>query len=77
MSKMRIIGIYLFVIVGFALTISNLISISRKDKESTTYTRVSNCILSIAPGKRTQKDVENCYRSVQEDAGVTLKRYDH
>lgn len=48
----------------------------RSNRITSAYSRVNNCVLSIAPANRTQDDVEDCHKAVQEDTGITLKRYD-
>lgn len=52
----------------------SIVQTTRSNKVTSAYSRVNNCVLSIA--NLTQKDVENCHKAVQEDTGITLKRYD-
>lgn len=40
------------------------------------YTRVSNCILAKNAIGRTQAEIEDCYKQVEQDTGITLKRFD-
>lgn len=45
-------------------------------KQNNAYIRVINCIVSYPATSRTQSDVEQCYRTVENDLGIKLQRYD-
>ena len=71
-------------IVLMFFTISSLFAINSHDhesneeiKENNGYVRVINCIVSYPPMSREQENIENCYRTVENDLGIKLQRYDN
>lgn len=45
-------------------------------KETSAYTRVSNCILGKSGTPFTQEDIELCYVQVEKNTGIQLERFD-
>lgn len=76
LSKYNIVVPYVLIVLGFLLIYTTLLSSRSRSKQTNAYIRVTACIISKNANQRTQKDIEACYRVVQQDTGVTLPRYD-
>jgi len=67
-----VIASVLFVVLMFQVVRTNLAV-----KETSAYTRVSNCIVAkSASMKFTQDEIERCYIQVEKDTHVHLERFD-
>ena len=70
-----------FIALFFALASAVLVivitrSIQHETQEAGTYSRFTTCALSIPATARTQDEIELCWKRVQDDSGITVKRYD-
>jgi hypothetical protein len=45
-------------------------------RENNAYIRGVACILSINAAGRSQNDIERCWRAVQKETGIPVRRYD-
>lgn len=67
------------VIITGAITVVFFIvsSTENTSKETNSYIRITNCILSIPATTRTQEDIARCYDFVESEQGGDLVRFDH
>lgn len=71
---------WLIVVAAILLvvTIARIDNTSEAVKETSAYTRVSNCIVAKSaylPIK--ERDIETCYVQVEQDTDIPLKRFDN
>lgn len=67
---------FMLIVIGFGAIYARLLASTSRGIESVARNRVNNCILSKNANTRTQSDIESCYKVVERDLGVHLKRYD-
>ena len=67
---------YLLVSLGFILVFVFIQMNSQRTLENQTYGRFLACALSVPADERNQARIELCWDRVQEDTGVTVRRYD-
>ncbi len=63
-------------IAGVLLILTIVLSTKQATSENNGYIRVINCVISIPATLRTQEDIERCYKTVENDLGIKLQRYD-
>lgn len=69
-------GILTLVVVMFVSIYQTQLSNRQVGRENQTFARFTACVLSIPPFNRTQDRIDQCWTAVQQDTGVTVKRYD-
>ncbi len=70
------IALPVIAIAGIMLITAFVVSTKNTGEQNNAYIRVINCIVSYPATSRTQDDVEQCYKTVESELGVTLQRYD-
>jgi Skp family chaperone for outer membrane proteins len=73
---MKKIGLPLIVLAGIVLILSFVASSKSTGEENNAYIRVINCIVSYPATQRTQTNIEECYKTVEDQMHVHLQRYD-
>jgi hypothetical protein len=68
----------LIIAAGFFLTYVLIFNTNAKEvsRENNAYIRGVACILSINAAGRSQNDIERCWRAVQKETGIPVRRYD-
>jgi hypothetical protein len=75
-SGLLIILAFTIIVAGLLVLFTQSLHTRDKNEETTAYVRVQNCILGIPPKDRSQAHIDNCYKVVEEEFQISLKRYD-
>lgn len=70
------IVIPLAILISLLAFIISYIRVGNIARESQTHNRYTSCVLSIPALERDKRLIEFCWKTVQEDTGVQVKRYD-
>lgn len=63
--------------IGIVFLTTRLAATTQEVKETSAYTRVSNCIVAKSANQElTQDGIERCYIQVEKNTGVSLERFD-
>lgn len=70
------IAIPVIIAAGMLLITALVLTSQGTTNQNNAYIRVINCIVSYNANERKQSDIDNCYKTLERDLGITLQRYD-